>query len=592
MADLEQAYWFRDFTKDQRDAAASSGAALPDGSFPIQNESDLENAVKLAGHASNPAAAKAHIKKRAAALGATGKLPEGWSEPSGSDVHVDVPIGSLGRPRRQRTVKMRQKQVYDDTTGVWGPVTDSGDEIEVLLEKTDVNYRMAAAGATELCGNCRFFDADCLECNLVEGTISSACVCNLWKAQIPDMSALGPNGYREPTYQVFVEAARVFTAGDFSKPGWIPFLPKPGRYQHAAYGEIIITPGSNQELVDSVKNHVYQEHIPIDAEHETKLSGAVAWLTDMRMNADGSADAFVEFTDRGQALLSAGAYKYVSPEFWPEWRDPASGVIHRNIVAGGAITTRPFFKERVLRALVASESGVEWLKSDKEDKVPDDPKTTAAGEPPKVDPKEESKTDPAKEPVKAAETKTEPPKAEAPKTFTEDQLKEQVAAAVAKAKTETAETYSDQLKVVADEAKASTAALAVMQKTDRQRRFTDLVAGKGGENDGGPWVGDPTKHVAHLEALSEKFGETDPVFIGYVEQQSGIAAQVKDSDLFKELGTSAAPATAGDPDSKLDAIAKGIMAKDPAKTYAQAYNEGLSTPEGQKIYASKPVRGS
>lgn len=68
----------KSFTQDKRDMLAKKGVALPDGSFPIENEDDLDNAIQAFGRAGNKAAAKAHIKKRAAALGATGKLPDGW----------------------------------------------------------------------------------------------------------------------------------------------------------------------------------------------------------------------------------------------------------------------------------------------------------------------------------------------------------------------------------------------------------------------------------------------------------------------------------------------------------------------------------
>jgi hypothetical protein len=68
----------RTFNSDERKAAAKSGAAMPDGSFPIENKKDLENAIRLAGHSTNPAAAKSHIKKRAKALGCTDCIPDTW----------------------------------------------------------------------------------------------------------------------------------------------------------------------------------------------------------------------------------------------------------------------------------------------------------------------------------------------------------------------------------------------------------------------------------------------------------------------------------------------------------------------------------
>ena len=68
----------REFSAEEREQAASTGAALPDGSFPIKTVADLENAVHAYGRAKDKAKAKAHIISRAHTLGATDKLPEGW----------------------------------------------------------------------------------------------------------------------------------------------------------------------------------------------------------------------------------------------------------------------------------------------------------------------------------------------------------------------------------------------------------------------------------------------------------------------------------------------------------------------------------
>lgn len=82
----------RDFNAATRKRLAKSGDAMPDGSFPIQNAGDLKNAIRLAGNAKNPAAAKAHIKKRAAALGLTKNLPDSWkSQGANSDSEGKIP---------------------------------------------------------------------------------------------------------------------------------------------------------------------------------------------------------------------------------------------------------------------------------------------------------------------------------------------------------------------------------------------------------------------------------------------------------------------------------------------------------------------
>jgi hypothetical protein len=63
----------RTFSDASRKKLAASGAAMRDGSFPIVNRGDLLNARHAVGRAKNPSAARAHIKRRAAALGV--KLP-------------------------------------------------------------------------------------------------------------------------------------------------------------------------------------------------------------------------------------------------------------------------------------------------------------------------------------------------------------------------------------------------------------------------------------------------------------------------------------------------------------------------------------
>lgn len=60
----------------ERMQLAKEGKALPDGSFPIRNATDLEKARIRAHQGSSEGAAKAHIRKRAKALGVA--LPSGY----------------------------------------------------------------------------------------------------------------------------------------------------------------------------------------------------------------------------------------------------------------------------------------------------------------------------------------------------------------------------------------------------------------------------------------------------------------------------------------------------------------------------------
>lgn len=87
----------RMYSDDRREELAKEGMALPDGSFPIVDEADLQNAIQAYGRAGDKEAAKKHIMKRARALGKEDMIPENWmsEEKSLSDDEAKNLLGSL-----------------------------------------------------------------------------------------------------------------------------------------------------------------------------------------------------------------------------------------------------------------------------------------------------------------------------------------------------------------------------------------------------------------------------------------------------------------------------------------------------------------
>jgi hypothetical protein len=69
----------REFSDEERKRLATTGAAMEDGSFPIENEEDLKNAIQAYGRAADKEKAKKHIIARAKALGLMRLIPEGWT---------------------------------------------------------------------------------------------------------------------------------------------------------------------------------------------------------------------------------------------------------------------------------------------------------------------------------------------------------------------------------------------------------------------------------------------------------------------------------------------------------------------------------
>jgi len=112
VAELEK----REFSTAERKERAKSGHALPDGSFPIDNKSDLKNAIRAYGRAKDKAKAKAHIISRAKALGASDLLPENWTKAGTDPKQAEAIAYSI-----QRRAKRRRKLygTVELTKGMW-----------------------------------------------------------------------------------------------------------------------------------------------------------------------------------------------------------------------------------------------------------------------------------------------------------------------------------------------------------------------------------------------------------------------------------------------------------------------------------------
>jgi hypothetical protein len=91
------AYLKRTFTAEERRAATASGAAMAGGGYPIENKSDLHNAIHAIGRGKAPhASIREHITSRARALGLTADLPTDWKVNKMTKSFTEVVKGLLG----------------------------------------------------------------------------------------------------------------------------------------------------------------------------------------------------------------------------------------------------------------------------------------------------------------------------------------------------------------------------------------------------------------------------------------------------------------------------------------------------------------
>lgn len=132
-----------------------------------------------------------------------------------------------------------------------------------------------------------------------------------------------------------------------------------GEWEHPVYGEMKITPANIAEFKKNFDDKARLK-LPITAGHDNGMSGgelpAIGWFREVYDRGVNGLWAFVEWTEDGKKLLADGAFKYFSPEFYEEYRDPETGEKRNHVLVGGALTNRPYFKE--LEPVAASENAV------------------------------------------------------------------------------------------------------------------------------------------------------------------------------------------------------------------------------------------
>lgn len=383
-------------------------------------------------------------------------------------------------------------------------------------------------------------------------------------------------------------------------PEQINVLPRPGRYTHPLYGNIVVTRGTNAEFVTNFANRVYQQDIPIDISHEGKLMGAVGYYRELEQRDDGSVDARVEWTERGQQILREDRFRYFSPEWHDKWQD-SSGKVHRHVLVGGALTNRPFFKEDALRPLVASD-GEWWFEeplesafneefedlNKKEERwvIIQDKQGKEGGE--NVDQITKEELDALKAQAAEAE-QLKKDKAEAVAKV-EEAVKAQEAAEAALAEAKKGDEGDDATKKLTEQLQASEEArkkgeerIEALEATDRRRRFKEVVLGR---DDAGvkqfaedkktlhPMVGDLEAKVQIMEVLADTKGVDSDEFKAYVTSERTHASQLHDTGLYKEQGKTT-PDEPVEADQKVEAAVKEWMEKHPDESEADAYTAVL-----------------
>jgi hypothetical protein len=387
---------------------------------------------------------------------------------------------------------------------------------------------------------------------------------------------------------------QLFVEHEFAEaPEWMPLLPKPGNYVHPKYGDIKLSKARNASFAAGVNKKIYQSSLPVNAEHAPGNDGAHGWIEEARLNADGSVDARVTWTDLGKEAIEKDRFRYISPEWADEFEAPDGKKI-TDVIRGAALTVRPFFKDKQLRPLVASERG--WS-------VCDSPTPGGDGQSSQVyfftalepsEPTSKSGTNSNKEPKQMADKDNNNAQEGANKKAVEAttvdaqkfaELEDRFAALEAEnlANKTAAEAQAAEVKMLSE----TNAKLTDEAET---KRFTEEVEGKTKASKYA-YVGDPGQHVKHLKSLAKAFGEDSEELKFYLQTQRQAATIASQSLLMTELGNSGVEneTTAY---GKLTALAKARKAEKPSLSFEQAFTEIISAPEHKELYTRYTEEGN
>lgn len=456
--------------------------------------------------------------------------------PTIADVHVNAPLGG-GAPAKRSRYLPRLRELVEGTMASKGYLSADDWLAHQRTARGHAGGKARSTTAAEGTPAVGAPSADYEPCPACKEGNEAGCACpgcasggDCWCCAIldadGDTDGDAPDGRQAREWVISAQGDLFAPLAYAEAPEWIPYLPKPGRYKHTVYGDLVFSRERNADFVKKFNAGVYQTHrgtpaVPIDAEHETKLSGACGWIEELRMNADGSADARVDWTDRGRALLASDRFRFFSPEIYDQWRDTVSGRVIKNVAIGGALTTRPYFKSNAqgeaLRPLAASERAIF---------VPDETEAPRGR---------------GGNPMTAAVQLTE----EQIKRFADLEAENAGLKKMAEAN--------------AEQAKQAVERVAALERDARRKAFTEQARA---------WHGDTDAHVTFMEGLSDE----QRAF--YATQQDGLAAMLKDSLLFKEIGRSGVDVD-GSAEGKLRGIAQKMREADPTMTAERAYVKAL-----------------
>jgi Mu-like prophage I protein len=136
-------------------------------------------------------------------------------------------------------------------------------------------------------------------------------------------------------------------------------------WDHPVYGMTVFDRAMAETMKVNFDMGIRGQDIATDYDHgmdPAKGGKASGWVKGMRVGDDGLYWT-VEFTEEATKELSAGEWRYFSPEWFDTWQNPmAGGGTYSYVAVGGALTNKPWIKGMVplnfSEVMVEKEGGV------------------------------------------------------------------------------------------------------------------------------------------------------------------------------------------------------------------------------------------
>lgn len=140
------------------------------------------------------------------------------------------------------------------------------------------------------------------------------------------------------------------TVGEGGRESVMQIL-RTGSWEHPTYGTFSISSSDLDEFVRNFEENARGVDLAVDVNHDYGHK-AVGWIKSLYREGNALFSR-VDWTDEGLELINSKAYRYFSPELHFSYRDEETGDQLKNVLIGGGITNRPFFKG--MQALKMSE---------------------------------------------------------------------------------------------------------------------------------------------------------------------------------------------------------------------------------------------